>query len=72
MPLVPIHATLDIVEALVMRSTLEAYGIPAALAGLDLAYQFGSVGSFDGVRILVSDCDAQAAIVLLKPPPVET
>ncbi|MEQ1715870.1 MAG: hypothetical protein ABL907_07790 [Hyphomicrobium sp.] len=62
MSLVKVYSTLDIAEALVIRSSLDAHGIYATLVGLEMAQQV-PIGSppINTITVGVSDVDAAAA-----------
>ena len=67
MTLVCVHETEDTVEALVIKSALEAYGMFVSTHGLDTAQQLQiTIPPLTTIRIMVSDEDAAAARELIS------
>ena len=68
MSLVRIYETSDVQEALIIRATLEAYGIFVSTAGIELAQQIPGLlpSPFGTIGILVSDLDEETARQLLQ------
>ena len=68
MSLVCIHETENASEALVIKSTLEAYGLFVSAAGLDIAQQFQvTIPPLTTIRIMVSEIDEAAARAIISP-----
>ena len=67
MPLVCIYTTIDLIEAEIIKSALEAYDIHATLAGAEIVHQFDALASaIGGIRVLVSDIDAEEASMVIR------
>jgi hypothetical protein len=67
MPLVAVHTTLMLPEAIVLESLLEAYGIRFALAGKDIISQCPQFNIlYGGVSILVDEADLEDALALIR------
>lgn len=67
MPLVCVCTTLDLLEAEVIKSALEAYDIPTTLAGAEIAHQLDVLtNAIGGIRVLVSDVDAEEACKVIS------
>ena len=62
-----IYTTIDLIEAEIIKSALEAYDIHATLAGAEIVHQFDALATaIGGIRVLVSDIDAEEASKVIR------